>query len=215
MRITSHSFHCEHVMILLHTWYFTYIVYYRHAKHLKPADGTEEGYVMPYNPGWVYYFLLINVEITQCKNGLCVTVYKMTFLIVWALGLRQPQRAERAKVWEFGKIMEMLSAFAQLLLTMGTTKPTFEFSTCHHLHTHDVEWTTLIHKISAPIVESAHELIYDYIKVFQCVGTTLLRTGILIRLEHFLLKYTDVSWLCSVLFLSYASKEMPLLSCSP
>ena len=47
--------------------------------------------------------------------------------------------------------------------------------------THNVELTTLIHKIIVSIVASAHELRLDHINVFQGVGATLLNSGILSR----------------------------------
>ena len=51
-----------------------------------------------------------------------------------------------------------------------------------YILTHNVELTTLIHKIIVSIVASAHELRNDHIKVFQSVGTTLLNSSILSRL---------------------------------
>ena len=49
--------------------------------------------------------------------------------------------------------------------------------------THNAELTTLIHKIIVCIVACAHELRYHHIKVFQGVGTALLNSGILSRLN--------------------------------
>ena len=51
-----------------------------------------------------------------------------------------------------------------------------------YILTHNVELTTLIHKIIVSIVASAHGLRYDHINVFQGVGATLLNSGILSRL---------------------------------
>ena len=51
-----------------------------------------------------------------------------------------------------------------------------------YILTHNVELTTLIHKIIVSIVASAHGLRYDHINVFQGVGATPLNSGILSRL---------------------------------
>ena len=51
-----------------------------------------------------------------------------------------------------------------------------------YIPTHNMELATLIHKIIVSNMANAHELIYDQIKVFQGVGTTVLNSGILSRL---------------------------------
>ena len=55
-----------------------------------------------------------------------------------------------------------------------------------YILTHIIELTTLIHKIIVSIMARAHELIYDQIKVFHGMGTTLLHSGILSRLQQWL-----------------------------
>ena len=57
--------------------------------------------------------------------------------------------------------------------------PTFEFLTCHPTHSHIVQLTILTHIIIVCIVGSAHELIYNHIKVCRDVETTLLKHGII------------------------------------
>ena len=69
----------------------------------------------------------------------------------------------------------------QLLRSQRATRRTHTYYTVDYSDSwnHTIELTTLIHKIIVSIASSAHELRYDQIKVYQGVGTALLKSGIL------------------------------------
>ena len=115
---------------------------------------------------------------------------------VWAHRLCQPQRA---KVWEFCKIFDKLSALAQLHFIMGITKVTFEFLMCHPTYSiHYVELTIMVHNIIDSNMASAYELRYDHKNLSGCGDNSN-------RIWHY-------EWTTNTLFLFCKQKETLLYS---